>query len=433
MLMPDNLLITKQSNAEKARERLSKGDIMFKHSELCGVSEAFGAAKAEGAPDGGLKAFGRMERAKSMKNRMPNFEEIRKYGSAFDVPRLCHTIKGSDGKPTTMSVREMVRAGVFKKPQGSSNTLLPDWDSLWDAMRIDITIKKSVYPTIRENIYRIIDMPNSDKVFKVDEFYPYALNFVLHNGMGQPVEQGETRGGQVDTVEHYIYAAGFTYDLMAALFDKSLDFDKMNDAVIEAYNTKRDDLAIAPILAGSYAGAKTTSAATTSGATREELLYYTLENAIDAFAAKTDPITGQKIGSNGLVCLASEYVAGHINRVVSGFIKKAAVNTDAGFPSLASSIKKIIGYDGNVITGRVKSTTYSGVGDTYAYLIMPCDGSSKNRYMNIGVKRNLTAEVDMQPDVKTLAQEERSWYFVEGMMYAEGINSFIQKVTLPSW
>lgn len=424
-------LITRESNRLKAQERLSKGDITFKHSDLCGVSEHIGVAKAA---EKGTDVFGKLKTAKRLRASMPDFESLRKYGSAFDVPVVCHSITGADGKPVIMSVREMVRRGVFS-PKASTNTLIPDWESLWDAVRIDLSIKKAVNPTIRENIYRVISMPDSDQLFRVDEFFPYAITFAEHNGSGQAVRQGETRGGSSDTVEHKIYAAGFTYDLLAALFDKSLDFDKVNDAVIEGYNSKRDDLAIAPIIAGSYAGAKTTAAATTStftGATREELLYYTLENAIDAFSKKTDPITGQKIGASNLVCLASEYNAGHIARVVNGMVKKGGVNTDAGFPSL-SAIKQVLGYDGNTITGRIESTTYNGVGDTYAYLIMPCTGATKNRYANIGVKRNLTAEIDMKPDVKNLAQEERAWYFVEGIMYADFINSFVQKITMPSW
>jgi hypothetical protein len=372
-------------------------------------------------------------------DEMPDVAKLKNYGSAFDVPKACQSIRESDGSPSAMSVREMVVSGVFS-PKGSgssSNTLLPDWNTLFDAMRIDLSVKKAVNPTIRENIYRIHSMPNSSKIFNIDEFYPYAVTFAEHNGSGQAVKQGETRGGQTDTVEHKIYAAGFTYDLLAALFDRSLDFDKVNDAVIEGYNSKRDDLAIAPILAGSYAGAKTTAAATTStfaNATREELLYYTLENAIDAFMKKVDPLTGVRLSANGLVVLASETVAGRTARVCQEGIgvKKAGVSTDSGFPPLRQ-ISRVLGYDGNTISGRMEETVYNGVGDTYAYLIMPCNGFTRNRYFNIGVKRNLTAEIDMTPDVKTLAREERAWYFVEGMAYAEGINSFVQRIELPTW
>ena len=53
--------------------------------------------------------------------------------------------------------------------------------------------------------------------------------------------------------------------------------------------------------------------------------------------------------------------------------------------------------------------------------------------MDIIVKRGLTTEIDTQPDVKTLAQEERAYYFAEGLYNAEGLANFVQKITLPTW
>jgi hypothetical protein len=44
-----------------------------------------------------------------------------------------------------------------------------------------------------------------------------------------------------------------------------------------------------------------------------------------------------------------------------------------------------------------------------------------NRYMNIGVKRNLTLETDLTPDVKTLALRTTRVVFVECLTYAEGV------------
>ena len=52
--------------------------------------------------------------------------------------------------------------------------------------------------------------------------------------------------------------------------------------------------------------------------------------------------------------------------------------------------------------------------------------------MNIMVKQGLTVEVDMQPDVKTLAQEEYAYWFAEGIDH-EGTKYFVQKITLPAW
>lgn len=78
------------------------------------------------------------------------------------------------------------------------------------------------------------------------------------------------------------------------MFDKSLDMTALNDAVAVGYNAKLDDLAVAPIFSyasyGNAGTAKHTAAATTSGAGRQELLYDTLENALDGLGARTDPI-----------------------------------------------------------------------------------------------------------------------------------------------
>ena len=52
--------------------------------------------------------------------------------------------------------------------------------------------------------------------------------------------------------------------------------------------------------------------------------------------------------------------------------------------------------------------------------------------MDIIVKQGLTAEVDMTPDVKTLAREEHAYYFAEGV-FADGVDYAIQKVTIPAW
>ncbi len=422
-------IITLDGNKQKASDKLASGKINFNYSDICGLSEPIEFQKLKS----NKAKFDKMVKAKVLGASMPDLDSIKKYGSALDIPVLCYSIKDSKQQPTKMSVREMVHAGVYdeKKIKASSNTVLTDWETLWDAMRIDLTIKKIVHSTIRENIYNIISNPDADRTIKTQEMFPYSIIFKEYNGNGEAVNQGETRGGQADTLEHIIYAAGFSVDLIAKLYDRALDFDKVNEAVIDGYNSLRDDLAMSPILSAIYAAGKTTSAYIGDG-TKEEKLYYTLDNAVDAFAKKIDPVTKQKIGANNLVLLCSEYDAMHVGKVINGNVKKSSVNTDAGFNSI-SQIKKVIGYDGNTIQGRMDSTTYSGVTEGEGYLIMPATGATKNRYMNISEKRTLQMEVDMQPDVKTLTQEERAYYFAEGIMFADGIEYFIQKVLFPTW
>lgn len=405
-------VITKESLKMQADEKMRKGFIPS-HSEMVSIVQP--TMKLSASQDE------KFELAKNTKNsgsdRLYMSDKILKYGSAFDVPQPCATMSKGQKTPVIMSVREMIDKRVFM----SSNSIPADWQTLWDALRIDISIAKAAMGTVRENFYNILNMPNSDKVFKATEFYPYGLTFELNNGEGQAVEQGETRGGQVESIEHLVYAAGFTWTLLAELFNGSIDPQRISNAVMLGYNAKQDDLSIAPILAYSYSGAQQTAAATLSGANRQELLYLTLENAIDDIAARVDPVTKREIMADQLVILAHPEDARHISRVINGLPS----TNERIYPSI-SEISGIVGYDGETIDKRATSVVYTGVTKGKCYL------AKKNRYMNIGIKRGLTLEVDQRPDVKTLSREERSWYFVEGQQ-TTGIANFIQEITLPTW
>jgi len=407
-------LVTKASLQSDYEKRMREG-VIVPSAQMCDVVSPVLMGKHSGRISDESLFSATMAAQTVGSGKLYAGEKVKKYGSAFDVPRFCESL----GKE--MSVREMIKAGVFKNATMTSNTLIPDWQSLWDAMRIDISIKKTARETVRQNFYNIVDMPDSSKIFKATEFYPYGVVFEENNGEGQAVTQGESRAGGYESIEHFIYAAGFTWTLLAELFDKSMDPGKVTDAVMLAYAAKRDDLSVDPIIDYSYSGTQQTAAATLSGANRQELLYLTLEDAIDDLGVRTDPITGRKLDVTDLRILASSYDARHIARVVSGL---PSVNERA-YPGI-SDISAVVAYDGEAIQMRASTVTYAGVTSGTAYLVKP------NRYMNVGIKRNLQMESDMTPDVKKLSREERSWYFVEGQQ-TTGIASFIQEITLPAW
>jgi hypothetical protein len=419
-------IIDKNTIKMKAEEKIEKG-YLPKHSEMIDIVEPFMAGLSDD-----VQMFKAMNQTKSICS--PNIQmsdNIKKYGGVFHVPVMCKTLteKATNGKKVFMSISEMLQKGVFDKPKMSGNSLPVDWQNLWDALRIDISIRKAAMDTVRQEFYNIINMPNSSRIIDVTEFFPYAFEFTENNGEGQSVNQGETRGGQVEPVTHSIYATGFTRTLLSELFDNSYDPSKVSDGVLVAYNAKRDDLSIDPILQFNYSGVSgsQTPADTTSGAERQELLYNTLEDAIDDLGERTDPVTGRKIDASDLALLCSPLDARHVQRVIGGFTGPAVggQNAPKNLPAIPE-ITRVVAYDGEVIQGRVKSVTYSGVTNGKAYLV------KKNRYMNVGIKRGLTVEADVQPDVSTLAREKRSWYFVEGQQVT-GIGSFVQEITLPAW
>lgn len=412
--MSDIKLITKASRLHEYEKRIKEG-VSMSSPEMCNIVTSKLKGMSGKISDEGLFAATMAAESVGRENIMVG-AKVKEYGSAWDVPRYCHATKSK------MSVREMLRKDVFM----ASNSLIPDWQSLWDALRIDISIRKAAMGTVRENFFNIITNPNFDKVFKSTEFFPYGIVFEENNGEGQAVTQGETLAGQYESIEQFIYAAGFTWTLLAELFDRSIDPEKISDAVMLGYNAKRDDLSLSAIIDYTYAAAGKT-AADTVATERQELLYNTLENAIDDLGEREDPVTGRKIDATDLAILCSPLDARHIARVIGGFTSpaKGGQNEPKNLPAIPE-ITSIVSYDGESIPLRAKTVTYTGVTNGTCYLV------KKNRYMNVGIKRNLQLEVDQRPDVKTLSREERSWYFVEGQQ-TTGIANFVQEITLPTW
>jgi hypothetical protein len=336
-------------------------------------------------------------------------------GSGFNVP-----MKWGDGK--TMTAREKINSGAFM----SGNTLPVDWDNLWDAFRMDISVRKAAMPTIREFFYDVTTNPAFTRTMNPTEIDPFGIVFEENNGHGQAISQGETLGGGYDSITQMIYAAGFTWDLMAALFDRTITPERIMDAVMVGYNAKLDDIAMSPIINFSYSGVQQTGPNTTSGVGRQELLYLTLEDTLDDLGDREHPVTGRKISVTDVVVLASPYDARHIARVARGLQN----TNEEKYPGL-TEIRNVVEYDGEDIVLRDRTVSYSGVTSGTAYMAVPA-GRSNNEYMKIARKADLTVEIDQRPDVKTLSQEERAYWFCEAIYY-KGIQYFVQEITLPSW
>jgi len=340
-----------------------------------------------------------------------------KYGNGLEVP-----VQWADGK--TMNAYERIKfLGIKDKmndPQAASNTLLPDWEKFIDVLRIDLTQRVMTLPTVRQKIYREIFMPGADRTITLQEMLPWVVKFEENNGEGQSVPIGRMRGGGTDSVTFQIFAAGWTHTLLAELFAGKLMSDSMlNDAVARGYNLKRDDLAMRPVLDATYTGAKATAAATQSDAKPQELLYLTLMKAADDLGKRKHPITKRYLVPTNLKILCSAIDARRIVQVINGLPS----TSERIYPAL-SEYTEIITYDDEYLD---TDTTYEGCTQGTIHVLAP------NDYMMIPIKRGLTVESDMRPDVMTLTREQKAWYFVETIYNTVGIENFIQKVTLPAW
>lgn len=394
--------------------RFAAGNKLHLQAEECAhvVPTHFGSPKAI-ASMGLDKAFKTMDGAKSLSSGSPIIL-TGKYRNGFDVPFT--------GEKGDQSVRDLIVAGKF-----AANSLPDNWQNFWDAQRIDLTIKKTLHQTVRQFFYEIVSMPNATPIMELREMFPYAFEFKNNNGEGQAVPLGQKRMGQKDFMQFFLKATGFTFTLMASLYDVTFDMSKVNDGVAMAYALTRDDDAMLPILQYNYAinvnGNAQTAAFADAGMKRQELLYCTLEDAIDDLSERTDPlIADKKIDATGLVLLCNSYDARHIARVLNGL---PSVNERA-YPGI-SEISRIVAYDTNYIDFEDHTNTFTGVTKGKCYLVKP------NRYMKIAVKRDLTMEVDEKPDVLTLAQSQRAWYYAEAIYNEIGIANFIQEITLPAW
>lgn len=332
------------------------------------------------------------------------------FSSGFDIP-----INGR------ASINERIAKGQFS---ASTNTLSDNWLDIFDALKIDLSMKKETNPSIRQYLYNVIDTPNATQIMELTNLLPYAFQFKTNTGNGDPVPLGEIRGKIKDTVKFYIKATGFTYTLLSSLFDMALDMGRVNDGVNLSYNLQKDADAIDPILAYNYGAAGTAkhTAANNTGASPQEKWYLTFMKAIDDLGKRKESVFGNTVKANDLILLASSNNARHFKFIQGGF----AISVDKKYPAL-DAISTVLEYDGDsIVFNDGKVLQFGGVGDTYAYLI------KKNDLMNIYIKAGLRVEMDNTPDVLTLAQQEKAWYYVEAI-YNEGIKDYIQKVTVPAW
>jgi len=410
-------LITKEILNAQFQDKMLKGEKVMVKNPASVMSTQFGSVLPKSGALLDDSSLGLVNQAQGL-NRMGNIVLSGKYESGFDYP---FSKRGS--------INDRIRKGTFSMDTmraefATGNTLNDNWTDLIDAIRLDLTIRKEANATIRQFIYSEIQMPNATKDIRPSELYPYGIVFEENNGEGQSVRQGANMGGAVDTIPMKIYAAGFVWTLLAKLFDGTYDLSRLSDGVSLAYAAKKDDLAISPILADVYgtSGTAKWTAASSIGTLRQELLMNTLMDAIDDLADRVDPITGRKIVGEGLVALGTSKDMRHMAHVMSGL-----GNSTPEKYSPLSQITKLIGYEGETIDMPGETVTYTGCTDNTVYLVKP------NRYFKIPVKRNLVMEIDAQPNVNTLAQEQKAWYFVEAMYNAIGIDNFIQKVTLPTW
>lgn len=407
-------LTSKITLAVEAREKLDSGKMRLKLIEfskpiMSGVFESMNQKQRFDAI-AGMTASSLIPT-----NLKANMKITGKYGSGFEVPMMW-----SDKKSATVS--EKLETGVFM----SSNTLPVDWQNLWDALRIDVTVKKASMPTIRGKFYNIRTNFNFGITLKPTELGSVGIYFEKNNGHGQAVPQGEILGGAHESFDIEIFAAGFTWDLLGELFGMAITPDDVTTALAIGENGLKDDRAISPIINFSYS-AEALTAASAVGAARQEKWWNTLVDGRDDLRVREHPATGKKLDTSNIIALCSAFDAENVLDVAKGLpsVQDKTLNS-------LSWLKEVVAYEGETIELRDRTIDYEGVPEGTVFLLIPHTQIQKSGYMEIAVKRDLVVETDLQPNVNNLSRTQRSYWFAEGIWY-KGIQYFVQKLTMPAW
>lgn len=292
-----------------------------------------------------------------------------------------------------------------------------------DKTRLDVTRRVLARPVLFPFIYDVQNNPNFTRTMTLQEILPIGIKFNTNSGSDESVTMGDFKTGSTETLTQTIKAAGYTWDLAFELYNVLFEMQRLNDAVARGYAAEVNNDHLAPIITGTYTGAKA-SGASAVGDTWMEKWYHTILDAKRDLRERTDPVTNRQIETTGLVLLCSVADAEDIQWVING-----QLNSPADSKNLSSipGISSVIGYDGDTFDVGDKTYTFSGVSDGTCFLIKPIPRGFISAW-----KRQLTMLVQAQGNILKLERERRAWYYVQALYNTFGIANYVQKITLPT-
>lgn len=259
----------------------------------------------------------------------------------------------------------------------------------------------------------------------VNSAFPAVVNLERLGPAGVVFERIE-EGGEVKfasvsgssiSIPIYQYAVGIQYTKRLFMFNELWNLGLVEREAGIAYNALLNHIHFNPIITHTYTAPNITTASTV-GATLEEKVTRTLENAM---VASVDDAVNPRFGPYVLLCgSGSEFI---LRRALTGVPQQSfAYQT----PGVMDRIQNIIVYNGWTGTRGLKSTTYPGVTSPTCYLI---DIGRRDRHFKSLWKQDLTMTTG-NPDVSRFIMEQSVWDVWFGM-YADPTGA-VQRITLPT-
>jgi hypothetical protein len=289
--------------------------------------------------------------------------------------------------------------------------MLPDdWATMTDLIRVDISRRRVQEPDYTDMVGIEQNRPEAGLSITLDEILEWAGAMEIIGGNNDPLPLMEHKSGATGTLTFDLFALADKTSLKEVIFSSLYDLEKRNRAAVRAYVGLRNDRnvlgrMVAKTTATGWQSTQQQAADATAGATKEELLYNTLVQALKLLYGLKDPQTKQTIATPSVMLAIPKGTEWSFMRAIGGQLNQGGKGKVGNFEAL-TQIDAIIPYRGDVIYAGKKTTTYAGVAAGKAYLFVP-------RVANYTVtKRGLTTVVG-QGDVTKLEQQATAWYGID--------------------
>lgn len=282
--------------------------------------------------------------------------------------------------------------------------------TLTDAIRLDITRRRLEEMDYTSLVNNEVMVPGAGPSVTLDEFLEWGAAMETIYGNNDPLPLVEHKTGATGSLVFDLYGVGDKTSLKEVIFSSLWDLERLNRAVARGYRAKRNDRnvlgqMVAKTTATGWQSTQQQAADATANATKEELMYNTINAAINKLIGLNDPQTGLPIAaSSGLTLACNPKQMRAIERAIRGQLEVGGKGKPANFSAL-SEISQIVPYQGDTIYMGKKTYTYGGVDSGKAYLFVP-------RIAYTVVKRPLTMVMG-EGDVLNLEQTKRAWYAVD--------------------
>ena len=287
-----------------------------------------------------------------------------------------------------------------------------DYYDLIEKISIDLTRRRMAYVDLTTLISQEVVRFDFSNSVNLKEFLGFTGAFLENNLAGDRVPFLEQKTGSVGSVEMVGYALGHVRSLEDVLYNLDIyTIQKVNEAFTRAFIAKRNHLSIGALPAKTTAtgwdAGQQVAADTTSGASKEELMYNTINSALVKLGGLYDFQAKQEIDMSDVVIVTGRNVdARAVNRAIRGQLNNSKSITSNREPL---EVGEVYMYKGDSFKVGKETVSYPGVAASKAYMFVPARAGAPHYTL---VKRPPTM-VMSGGDALTLSQDKEAQYWIQ--------------------